>query len=162
MSLDLIRAAIKTIMEDVSGIGKVHDYQRLTHEWKQYQKLFTKDDIVNMWEIERAEVRRWVEATQGPAGGVERVIHTFILRGFYRVNDTQESDKTFQNLVEGVCQAFRTKPTLKVSGTSYAEVVHESEERPIVGIIYKDFLGAVLCHVADISVSVQEKVTFTA
>jgi len=162
MSLDLIRAAIKSIMEEVSGIGKVHDYQRLTHEWKQYQKLFTKDDIVNMWEIERTEARRWVEATQGPAGGVERVVHNFVLRGFYRINDVQESDKTFQNLVERVCHAFRTKPKLTVAGVEYAELVYETVTVPIIATIYKDMLGAVLCHIAEINVSVQEKVTFTA
>ena len=159
MSLDIIRAELKTILEGVSGMGKVHDYQRLTHEWKTYQKLFTKDSLVNMWEIERPEVSRWIAATLGPNGGVERVIHHFILRGFYRINDEQESEKTFQNIVEGVCQSFRAVPQLALTDPP-AEMVYESDKSPLGATVFKDMLGVVLCHVAEVNISVQEKVTF--
>ena len=160
MSLAIIRTEIKSILDAISSIGQVHEYERFTHEWKQYQKLFTKNDKVNVWQIERPEVRRWVEATQGPTGGVERVVHSFVLRGFYGINDEQATDKTFQDIVEEVCQAFRGVPQLALV-TPPAEMVYESREAPVMATIYKDMLGQVLCHVAEVNIAVQEKVTFT-
>lgn len=156
MSLDTVRSKIKTLIEDVSGIGKVHDYERYTHNWKQYEKLFTKNNKVNVWQIERATFTRFVHATTGPTAGVERVIHDFIIRGFYGLSDELASEKAFQNLIEGVCQKFRGYPDLD----STAEMIKMSPENPITGSIRKEYLGTVLCHIVEINISIQEKVDF--
>jgi hypothetical protein len=156
MSLDTVRTELKSIILLVSGIGKVHDYERYTHDWKQYQKFFTKDDKVNVWQIERPTFTRYVHGSQGPTNGVERVIHDFFIRGFYAINDELATEKTFQDIVEGVCQALRNKPDLN----GKAEMVKISSDSPVTGRIYKDYLGAVLCHIAEVSVSIQEKITF--
>ena len=156
MSLSIVRAKIKTLVEAVSGIGKVHDYERYTHDWKQYQKLFTKNNKVNVWQIERPTFLRYVHATTGPTNGVERVIHDFTIRGFYGLSDALASEKTFQDIVEGVCQEFRGYPTL--DGT--AEMIKMSPDQPITGSITKEYLGSVLCHMVEIRISIQEKVSF--
>ena len=156
MSLDTVRTEMKTIIEAVSGIGKVHDYERYTHDWKKYEQLFTKADKVNTWQIERPTFSRYVHGSQGPTAGVERVIHDFIIRGFYALSDELASEKTFQDIVEAVCQAFRNKPTLN----DKAEMIKISSDSPVTGRIFKDYLGAVLCHIVEISISIQEKITF--
>lgn len=156
MSLDLIRSEMKSIIEGVSGIGKVHDYERYTHEWKQYEKLFTLASKVNVWQIERPSFSRYVNASKGPSNGVERVVHDFIIRGFFGLSDELASEKTFQDIVEGICQAFRDKPDL--NGT--AEMIKISHDFPVTGAIRKDYLGAVLCHIVEISISIQERVEF--
>lgn len=156
MSIDTVRTKIKDLIGTVSGIGKVHDYERYTHDWKQYTKFFTKDSKVNVWQIERATFTRFVHATKGPTAGVERVIHDFIIRGWYGLSDDLASEKTFQDLIEGVCQKFRGYPDL--DGT--AEMIKMSPEQPITGSIRKDYLGAVLCHVVEINISIQERMDF--
>ncbi len=156
MSLSTVRAKIKELILLVDGIGKVHEYERYTHDWRQYTKFFTKNDKVNVWQIERATFTRFVHATTGSTNGVERVIHDFIIRGFYGLSDALASEKTFQDLIEGVCQKFRGYPDL--DGT--AEMIKMSPENPITGSIRKDYLGSVLCHIVEINISIQEKVTF--
>ena len=156
MSLDAIRTQVKTTIETVSGIGKVYDYERYTHDWKQYNRLFTKNDKLNTWQIERPTFTRWIEATSGASTGVERVVHHLVIRGFYALNDELESEKTFQDLMEAVTQVFRSDATLN----STAETIIESRSMPMTGTIYKDFLGAVLCHIGEINISIQEKVVF--
>ena len=156
MSLATVRTKIADLIGAVTGIGKVHEYERYTHDWKQYQKLFTKNDKVNVWQIERPTFTRYVHATTGPTSGVERVIHDFIIRGFYGLSDELASEKTFQDLVESVCQKFRGYPDLD----STAEMIKMSFSNPITGAIRKEYLGAVLCHMVEINISIQEKVIF--
>lgn len=156
MSLATVRTEIATIISDVTGIGKVHEYERYTHDRNQYTKLFTKNDKINVWQIERPTFSRYVHGSAGATSGVERVIHDFLIRGFYGLSDELKSEKTFQDLVEGVCQAFRDKPDLN----GVAEMIKISPETPITGRITKEYLGEALCHTVEINISIQERVQF--
>ena len=156
MSLSTVRTEIKTIIEAVTGIGKVYEYERLTHDFKQYNKLFTKNDKVNVWQIERPTFKFYVHGSAGSTSGVERKIHDFVIHGWYGLSDDLASEKTFQDLVELVCQAFRNKPDLNAT----AEMIKMSPDNPITGDIGKDYLGEVLCHTVRINISIQERTAF--
>jgi len=153
MSLEAIRNQLKTDIEAVSGIGKVHNYNRYIKDWKSYQREFTKNDKVNTWEIVRTDFNRSVHASSGSQSGEERINHTFTIRGFYGLSDDLESEKTFQDLVESVCTALRNDPTL----SGEAECIYYTPERPVTGRIYHDFLGEVLCHICEITVMIRER-----
>lgn len=148
MSLSTVRAEVKSVLEDVSGIGQVHDYERYAKEWSSYRDIFKSGDHINFIQIHRPSFDRIVHGSDS----TERVTHHFLLKGAYSLRDEDETEKTFQDLVEAICQAFRDKPNLN----NVAEVV----QYPISGRIYNDMFGNVLCHICEIEVSIRERIVF--
>ncbi len=148
MSLATVRAQIKTILETISTVKNIYDYQRYVKDWATYKTRFTTDRKVNTWEITRSAFERNVMGSDA----TERVIHEFLIRGFYAVDDSEGSDKVFQDIVESVGQVFRDKPDLN----DIAEVIIY----PITATIRIDMFGGVLCHVVEITLNVQERIVF--
>jgi len=68
MPLAEIRTQIKTILEGVSGIGIVHEYERWAADWKGFLDLFKDaNGWINGWSITRRAI---------PArGGIERRLY---------------------------------------------------------------------------------------
>lgn len=147
MSLSLIRTQIKTKLEAISGVEKVYDYKRYCADWATYKDLFVKDSKVNTWEIERKSFSR---TARGGSGDVEDTIHEFIIRGFYSFYDALATEKTFQDLVETICADFVNDPTLG----GKAKIVHI----PITGEFTLGKLGDVLCHIATINISIEDRI----
>jgi len=148
MSLSTVRTEVKTLMAATSGIENVYDYRRYTRDYATYKDLFKEGSHINTWEITRPTFTRLVHGSDA----IERVVHDFLIRGFYSLDDKAGSEKVFQDLVETVCQIFRDKPTLE----GYAEVV----KYPIVGRVYESMFGSVLCHIGEIEVHIQERIAF--
>jgi hypothetical protein len=148
MSLDTVRAQVKTIIEAVSGIGEVHDYERYSKAWATYKDFFKSGAHINFVQILRPSFIRTVEGSDA----TERVTHNFLLKGGYSLKDEDASEKVCQNLVEAICQTFRDKPKLQDT----AEVV----QYPIVGRIFNGMFGNVLCHIYEIEVSIRERIVF--
>lgn len=150
MGLAEIRTEIKTILESVEGIGKVHDYERHTVDWKTFISLFTDtDNRINGWTITRSQVR---EAQHASLGANIRT-HNFRIRGYFGLKDSTQSEKTFQGLIDTVCSAFRTKETL--NGTSL------KAGPPSVGTISRRHFSGILVHTCDITLEAQEYIQFT-
>ena len=146
MSLSAIRTKLKSELEAISGIEKVYDYKRFCSDLATYKDLFIKNDKVNTWEIERKSFER----TGRGSPSVEDIIHVFIIRGFYSFYDKFATEKTFQDLVEDICNVFIADPTLD----GVAKVIHV----PITGEFSTAFLGAVLCHVVEIEIHIEERI----
>ena len=153
MSLSTIRTEIKTILETISNVDNVHDYKRYTHSWADYKELFVENSKVNTWEIVRESFESFVEASNN----VNRTRHNFVIRGFYAVQDETASEKIFQDIVEEIRVIFRDKPRLN----DKAELVFFSPDNPFTGAFSYDYLGAVLCHIAELRLTIQEYETFT-
>jgi len=152
MSLSTIRAQIKIEIETIvtSSLGTVYDYKRYCNDWATYKSLFVRGSKVHTWEIERPTFTR---SERGGSGGKEDITHDFILRGFYSLDDSLASDKTFQDdYVELICQEFMNNPTL----SGVAEIV----EMPVTGTITISKLGDVLCHVVEIKLAITERRIF--
>lgn len=148
MSLTTVRAQVKTIIEAVSGIGQVLDYERYSKDWSTYKDFFKSGARINFTQILRPSFVRTVEGSDA----TERVTHNFFLKGAYSLRDEDATEKTCQNLMEAICQAFRDKPKLQ----NMAEVV----QYPIVGRISNGMFGNVLCHIYEIEVSIRERIVF--
>ncbi len=101
MALSSIRTAIKTILEGVSGIGIVHDYERWANDWNTFLEFYKTGGKINGWSITR-------KATPAKKGNVPTMMrtHNFVIRGYYGLQDSAASEKTFQDLVEAVQDAF--------------------------------------------------------
>lgn len=152
MSLATIRSQIKTEIETIvtTSIGTVYDYKRYSNDWVTYKNLFIRDSKVHTWEIERLSFER---TEKGGSGGAEFIKHDFVIRGFYSFDDKLESDKVFQDsYVELICQEFMNNPNLG----GVADIIN----MPISGTLTKGMLGEVLCHIAEILISVTERRIF--
>lgn len=149
MSLLSIRAALKTLIETVSGIGQVHDYKRYAADWKTYKELFQKGTKVNEWEIQREGFSVEPRGTQAVQGKVKDTIHRMVVRGFYSFDDKCASEKTFDTLVDGVTDLFIANQDISQT----AEIVGI----PIIGDINFNFLGDVLCHMVEVRIEVRER-----
>jgi hypothetical protein len=147
MSLALVRSKIKTKLEAISGVENVYDYKRFCNDWTTYQDLFIKDSKVNTWEIERIS---FSANGHGAPNEVEDKTHTFIIRGFYSMFDSLATEKTFQDIVEAIVSDFIADPTLG----GVANRVHY----PINGELKIGKLGSVLCHIAEIYITITDRI----
>ena len=152
MSFATIRAEVKTILEAVSGIGRVHDFIRHTTFWNELGKEHTEKQIVNDWEITRIAIVQNLAAvqTQIAAEPTFDDIHTVQITGRMGLQDNSESEKTFQSLVDGVITALRKNPDLN-------QTVVKSIQ-PINTTIDHDNFNGILVHQAIITFDAQERV----
>lgn len=152
MALSTIREKIKSLLEAISSVGTVYDYKRYCKDWTTYKTLFTEDDKVNTWEIQRVSGEAFVHGTNA----VNRRRHNFIIRGFYAVDDSGASEKTLDNIIEDIIDKLRNYPTMDAT----AEKISFSPDEPMTWTVSYGNLGSVLCHIVEIALTVQEYETF--
>ena len=145
MSEGLIRAAIKSALEGVGGIGTVHDYERWATEWGDFLSLYkTSGNVINGWTITR---QRTTEE-QATTSHTERT-HHFLIRGIYGLRDADATEITFQSLIEAICAAFRA--LYRIDGTAM-------DNEPIqVELVENRMFGTVLCHYCELTLAVTEQ-----
>ncbi len=154
MSDALIRAQIKIILEDVTGIGVVYDYFRWRQNWADWLELMTDRsgsppaDKINGWMFERESTPTSDDGV--PIGQIERVHHYNFL-GVYEIDDAAGSGKTFQAILDAIFDAF--KSNRKLNGTADR---HDFIQISGVGI---DDYGEVSYHYAGLSLTVHERVS---
>ena len=147
MSWANIRTKLKTLIEAVSGIGIVHDYQRWSVESGDDATLFVSSGRYNVCYITRDESLEDFEASDQHYRR-----HQVRLIMFYSVDDSDATEKTFSDLMEAICDDLRADATLTTSAESSAppQVVNDGHTR---------FRGA-LCHYGEITVEIREDATF--
>ncbi len=150
MSEALIRAQIKTILEGVSGIGEVHDYERLSLSLAEYLELMTTgtgaSKKVNGWTIHRESTLTQISSFQTYMRN-----HNFRIHGIYEVNDDDASEKTFQGIVDAIFTEFLAN--LDLNGTAL-----EADPINIESVDVDEFAGRAF-HTAELSLSVREEVS---
>jgi len=145
MSLSLIRDEIKSILSGVSGVGtKVHDYERYAKTWEEYLAFFKSDGLIKGWTITRTSTPEVKSTTT-----TNMRTHTFLIRGYFSLDDSAATEKTFQNIIEAIATAFRVKPTL--NGKAF-------DSEPLqVDTVGSVMFGSVLCHFCELRLLVQEE-----
>lgn len=145
MSLALIRAEIKSILLAVTGVGtKVHDYERWAKTWEDYLSLFKSNGLIKGWTITRTATPEVTSTTT-----TNTRTHTFLIRGYYSLDDSAATETTFQDLIEEIAAAFRVKPTLNGQAFDCGPL-----QVDIVGSV---MFGSVLCHFCQLRLLVQEE-----
>jgi hypothetical protein len=102
MSLADIREQIKVILQGVSGIGVVHDYERFSNDWNKFLSLFQDPDgRINgcMFYREKRPMR------QQTMGENEKA-HVFVFRRFMGVRDGEATGIIFDEHLESLMDAF--------------------------------------------------------
>jgi hypothetical protein len=148
MSYSSILALLKTQLEAVTGIGKVHDYFRYSESLqKEAHDLFISGGIFHTWMITRVSF----DPEAQTSFLVERA-HAFDFWGFYQVNDSEASEKTFQALCDTICDKFDDDGNVVLSDS-----VDQPARAQLLNFdIEVKFMG-VLCHRAQIRITAYEE-----
>lgn len=162
MSLAQHREALRQLLSDVTGIGRVHSYERYVRDEAKFRALFTYEpehiDIgcdapmgkhVRGWWLRNTRI---VERELGVARLLDQ--YDWQIRGFLSLQDDVATELIFDDLVERLRDAYRANPTL--GGINTAETADTNE----FGIQKLDaspvlFCG-VLCHSATLQLRTQE------
>lgn len=145
MSDQTIRLKIQEIIQRVPNCGPVHEYSRWTTDWNQFLALFQDPVSTRIlgWEISR-------QAAPGIyiSNAEEQVTHTYVIRGYMALKDSDRTEILFNALIEAIRAEFRQDFTL--GGLSELPKGFE------VRIIDERTFGATLCHYCEIAIPVQE------
>lgn len=139
-----IREAIRVKLAGLSGIGKVHDYERFAADETAFQALYydTASGRIKGWNFYR-------EATPESDlnNGEVRRIHAWRITGVMGLDDADATGKLFDDLVDLIATAFRTDRTL---GGLVLDVKDLDQEYGASGIqveaIEPVMFAGVLCH----------------
>jgi hypothetical protein len=147
-----ILGAIKTKLEGVTGItggaGKVYDYQRFSTEWNHFLGLFkTTGNKIHGWNLTRVSTEEILQTNNRS----ERVF-VFKIRGYMTIEDAEESEKDFQDIVENICAAFRADMDLGIGSTIEAG---DDEHTNGIGVVQVQIVearsfGGTICHFAEL------------
>jgi hypothetical protein len=142
-----LRDALGAKLAEVSGIGVVHNRERLILDWKQYLELFVntlpgeEQRRARGWWIEREAV----ESSNFSMGGMVTIRrrNRFICRGILAVQDSADSSAMFHNVVDRCLRAVDSEsaygvPGLLSVGPTSARVIEPRQ------------FGSVLCHYAEL------------
>ncbi|MBI5550745.1 MAG: hypothetical protein HY911_04500 [Desulfobacterales bacterium] len=138
MSDATFRAAIKARLEAHGpGMGRVHDYERWSVDPGKFLYLFQDPATKKIfgWEIVRTKVR-----VQKATMAKKRMLHTYVVRGYYGLEDAAQTEKAINALVDALLLDFAAEP---MAGA-------DNESTPTATIETRLF-GHVLCHAAEIT-----------
>jgi hypothetical protein len=143
-TLATIRAAIAAKIATVANIGVVNDFERYTQQMSDLKTLFVANiggsEILLGWNI-----RRVTKRTVFVAIGRHAVYNAWRIRGFMALNDDAASEKTFDDLIEALCDAFLADDTL--GAAVFSSINPQNNEAGLQLIDSKPVLFAgVLCH----------------
>lgn len=109
MAFEPIRDAFVKLLEDVEGIGVVHNRIRHAVFWDKFFEVVNKNNRLSTWEVSRRALAQEIAAVQGASGNEPCFTdtHTLLLVGRLAVNDEDESELLFQDIIDAVTKAIR-------------------------------------------------------
>ena len=146
MSESVLRTGIKTLLDSITGVGQVHDYERFTTDPVQFLNLF-KDATTGRifgWEITRtgADVNRVTAAKF-------KIKHHFVLKGYYGLQDLAASEKLFNAVIQAVLIKLINNQLDDTQGLAI----------PQISRIDARTFGDHFCHYTEIDFKVSEIIT---
>lgn len=137
-TLAQVRAAIVSKLEGVTNIGQVQSYERYTKRQADFADFYVYSGKVHGW-----LVRRISRQTSSTALGRWTIVNRWIIRGYYALDDSAQSEIVFDTLIDAIIDAFRTDETL-------GDVVDSTVVGDDAGIQLEDsgpvMLSGILCH----------------
>lgn len=147
MTLAEQRAALKTVLDAVTGIGKTYDYFVASQHEAELRAQFTLDGRLHVWFLTLADDEAFTEQRMV---GCSRVTGKWWLHGYYALNEQGASEKDFEAVVQAVLTAFRADAQL-------AGAAIDSGPMRIKTFEHRMFCG-VLCHYAQHEITVLSEV----
>jgi hypothetical protein len=159
MSYTAIVADIKSKLMKIPDVGVVHDYARWSNDMAKFIQLFARDLPAGKKEVRGWEITR-VAAPEKKRGNTFFRIHRFQVSGYMGLLDAEATDIAFQELIDTVCSKFRVAepadgdaaPWFYMDGPDSGKSCVQAET------IDTRMFGSVLCHHADIFITVTERI----
>ena len=144
-----IRAAIKTAIESVNNVGVVYDYLRYASEWDKFLALFK----IKTGPFQGA-IRGWMITCTGfdpiqerqTYGDIFNRDYSYDITGYFGLSDDRATEKEAFAIVEEVIDAL------------CAQVDGGEDNVPTLTMFEPRLFGGVVCHVAQIKMSVKGEV----
>jgi hypothetical protein len=149
MSLETIITNVAALLATVTGIGKVHGYERWAADEAAFKTLFVDSGKVCGWTITRES-----GSSVDYVGRSSLDAHTLVMRGYYSLNDSANTEKTFQDLIEAIRAKFQNNRRLS-SGTPAVIAAHDSDRIAVRIVDHRMFAG-ILCHYAELVLVARE------
>ena len=138
MSLATVRAAIVAKLTAISGIGRVHNYERFATTNSAFAELYASAGKILGW-----HVRRVSDETRFLSFGLREVATNWEILGYASLSDADATEIALDTLVESIRAAFLADDTLGGAvvtiTTPNAAGVQLADSGPVM------FAG-VLCH----------------
>jgi hypothetical protein len=160
MSVANIRSRLHTLVDGVTNVGRVYDYERWINEQGDFLDIFRVEiggiQVIRGWTIGYEGLG--IGSDEFPNGymvlradGTSAVLrrHEFKVRGYMGWDDAEESEKVFSDLVETVLDTLDADDTLHDGGTYYFA-------SPAIVAVEPRVFGGVLVHFAEITQLVEE------
>ena len=127
LEIETLIGACQTVLEGVSGIGRVHDYRREVRNESDARSLWVVDDTgqINAWQVTLGEpaVSSVRHPGFGAIGSSDRgtvlADISLVFEGVMGINDADASEKTFRALT------FEIMRTFNGIGRVHADVVQQ-------------------------------------
>lgn len=162
MSEASTRAIIKAILDGVTNIGKVYDYQRLSTEYRTFLNFYKATiggvDQIRGWTIGLQNFIDTEYLDEDQTAGTKIVLrqYTYKIRGYFGVDDSTASEKTTAGIVEAVTNALDKATSL------HGEAAYWDTVPPCTLDNFEPRLfGGALCHVAEITQHAKDLVALT-
>jgi hypothetical protein len=149
MSLADMIDAVGTILGGITGIGNVHKYERWAADDAGFKALFKSDNRILAWTI----TREATDCVDWPGSTEDR--HSLVIHGYMSLDDSANTEKTFQDLIEVIRNTFQPNRFLTVTGVPHA---HDSD-RIRVRLVDHRMFGGLLVHYAELVLRTGEFVT---
>lgn len=145
---DDILPELIAILEAVSGIGNVYEFPQHSAFIEEHKELFVTDEnkFHVWWPIRTA----W-EATGGLSAQIFRR-HTVEITGYYAISNSTESEKIFQNVIDGIANAFDTLANFSLDNTVDQHLPAQMEKSDVM-------FGGFLCHKGIIRIVIEDEAT---
>ena len=146
MSYTIILTELKAQLDAVTGIGETYDYFRLVHDEQTIHSTFVNSGILNVWIIQRSVI-------PGTSQTIDRTYrnHIFDLYGYYAVDDSNSSEKTFQQFCDVVMNKFD-----EIENIDLVTGVYIIQPSQLISFEHAMFCN-VLCHRAIIRIATEEE-----
>lgn len=142
-----IRAKIKDKLAAITGIGKVHDYERYSNINSDFLTLYKTEVSASVFRILGWNFYRDATAESDLNNGEVRRLYSWRITGYMGLEDADATGKTFDDLVETVATAFRADRTLGGTVLDIKDMEQPFGESGIqIEAIEPVMFAGVLCH----------------
>lgn len=154
MSWVAIKDALQALLESVTGIGLVHDYVRRINNDADLRALGVVGGgtgVINLW------MHSQIGFTQPLLTTMEKEVQrVWMIRGYYSLSDGNQSEYTFQALVENIANGIGADIQLGGACEYIRELVSQVPS-DIPHVLLPSSDGGVLCHFADLRMVIQDR-----